>query len=245
MTNIISRSMLLFACMLSLLLEAERADASSSGTSESQAAAGVRNEYAVLKYLVPALRQAGKVGRIYYAASCPLDEGYPYYPYPFPKLNVQPPSKDVSGLTAVREMFQDDPSIKIEEQPPGTIKVRIGKISDELLQTHISRVTVKPEDQYDSRSVIDAIKDSDEVRLAMHNLGIHVDSRVNDRGVQMPVPGLPHLSDPLTNETMDQALDFVAQTFRGIVLYGACTKQRYYTIDFTGGPGFDLSYSPP
>jgi hypothetical protein len=31
---------------------------------------------------------------------------------------------------------------------------------------------------------------------------------------------------------MDQALDLVAKTFRGIVLYGFCTPPDQYEIDF-------------
>lgn len=163
---------------------------------------GRRNEDAVLNYLVPALRNAGKVGRIYYEASCPSDQ---YFLDPFPKLNAQPPSKDVSGLAAVREIFRGDTNVEVEETPIGIIRVRIGKVSDELLRTIISRITLKPDDQYNGMWAVNAIESSEEVLAARHKLGIHGDSLPHSwLGVE-PANGLPHLPDSITNTTLDQA----------------------------------------
>jgi hypothetical protein len=44
---------------------------------------------------------------------------------------------------------------------------------------------------------------------------------------------------------MDEALDQVAKTFNGIVMYGACTDQPLYVVYFTGGTSFDMPEPPP
>lgn len=240
--NLRWRSIVLSTLVWGTLFGCQTAHAMPPTREKSQLiAAGHHNEYVVLKYLIPALRQAGKAGRIYYAASCPPDDvGFPYYTYPFPKLNVLPPSKDSSGLSAVQDMFRDDTGIEVEENPPGVIRVRIGKVPDEILRTKLSLINLKPDEQYDGLLAIHAIEDSKEVLAANHGLDIHVDSRPFDYLTRHPASGLPHLPDSLANVTMDQALDVVARTLKGIVLYGTCTKQRYYTVGFTGGPGFDV-----
>jgi len=245
--NVIWRSFCVPALVVGFFLGFQRVNTTASAREIDQAKydAGQSNRYAMLQYLVPALHQAGKAGRIYYAASCPPDEGYPYYPYPFPKLNVQPPSKDVSGLAAVRDIFRGDTNVEVEERPVGIIRIRIGKVFDTLLQTQISSITLKPEEQYDFKDAIRAIKASEEVQINMKKLGISYDARAGSWMSIEPAEGLPHLPDSLTNVTMDQALDLVAQRFSGIVVYGTCTSQRYVTLSFTGGPGFHLPGLPP
>lgn len=45
-----------------------------------------------------------------------------------------------------------------------------------------------------------------------------------------PADGLPHLPPVLTDVTMDQALDLVSGTFRGVVLYGFCASANLYDL---------------
>jgi hypothetical protein len=54
-----------------------------------------------------------------------------------------------------------------------------------------------------------------------------------------PLPGLPHLPRTIKNVTLDRALDAVAKTFSGIVVFGYCTNTRLYNVDFTGGYDYD------
>ena len=127
-STITARSFVLIVLSLGPLLSCKNLHAATptQDINQIQYDAGERNKNAVLKYLVPALTQAGKVGRIYYAADCPPDERYPYVPYPFPRISVQPPSMGVSGLAAVHEIFRDDKNVAIEERPEGVVTVRIG-----------------------------------------------------------------------------------------------------------------------
>ena len=202
---------------------------------------GTRNEYAVLKYLWPALKQAKKAGRISYVTACQADVNYPA---PFPKINVEPPAKGVFGLAAVREIFQYDTNIEVTEKRSGLIMVKIGNAPSGILGTKISSITFWPIERYNPQLAISAIEGSEDVRAAMRKLDIHAASRVSNQGIVMPANGLPHLLGALTKVTMDQALDLVAHTFGGIVVYAACSNSNLYTIDFTGGAGFDESKLP-
>ena len=224
----------------------------------------------MLKQLVPVLLQSGKAGRIYYEADCPSGEPYGHNHYIFPKINVHEPSKDVSGLAAVRQIFQGDLNVEVTENPIGIIRVRIGNITDEILNTIISHLSfvpnggynhfqqlweriaqrdksrekpiIGPPGEYDPRSAVDEIERSDEVQAAQHKLNLREGTGIIHHGVNPPDKGEPYLSASLDHVTLDGALDVVAQTFKGIVMYGSCAKQRpYYAVYFTGGPNFDLS----
>ena len=243
-----SRSIVLSAFILGSLLGFQRVNAapSSQEINQIQFDVGERSEDAMLKYLVPALVKAGKAGRIYYEASCPPGELIPNIHYTFPTINLHPPSKDVSGLAAVREIFQDNPNIEVEERPSGIIRIKIGKVFNTILQTNISLIAVPPEGVYDSHSAITAIEMSKEVRAATSKLDLRLNNGMFDGGITPPGEGRPHLSSPMTNLTMDEALDIVAQTFKEIIVYGACPNQHYYTLSETGGPNSDyMSDSPP
>jgi len=214
------------------------------------AKAGLHNESSVITVLWPVLKNSGKVARIYYTASCPSDADYfPYYPYPFPVIPVHAPPDALSGLAAVRYMFGDVKKITIEEQPVGVIRIRIGQISDTILKTHISQInlkqTLKQEAQYTPLFAIYAIEGAKEVQDAMRDLHIQSDSRPYIQLMTEPSEKLPHLPEALSNVTMDQALDLVAQTFGGIVEYGTCEDGHPYTILFTGGDNFYISDLPP
>lgn len=77
------------------------------------------------------------------------------------------------------------------------------------------------------------IQSSKEVQKAKRTLGIHLDGvPLYMSAVKPPTLGAPHLNASMVNLTLDQALDSVAQTFRGVVLYGACAAPNFYTIHY-------------
>jgi hypothetical protein len=199
---------------------------------------GEKNENEILKYLLPALKSSDKVGRIYYLATCQPGGNYPI---PFPQIRVQPPSKSKVGLAAVREIFQNEKNVSVTEDRPGVISIWIGKVPDAILHTKISLLTLKPTAQYNYSIAFAAIENSTEVQSAMLKYGFRVPPTLINEIMVQPAEGLPHLPSTMTNVTVDKALDVVARTFRGVVIYGACTEPRLYRIDFTGGVYFDDS----
>lgn len=214
--------------MLGSLFGCQKTDTLSSKQEVLQTQ-GWRNEYAVLKYLLPVLKKNDKVGRIYYSTFCHADEGYPNL---FPKIDVQSPSRNVTGLAAVLHIFRGQQNIAVTETPPGIIRIRVGRVSDAVLQTRISSITFSSIEQYNPSMAISALESSEDVHAAMNKLGIHVASRVTNLGIALPANGLPHLPGSLTNITMDQALDLIAQTFGGVVIYSDCSKSHSFMVDF-------------
>jgi hypothetical protein len=209
----------------------QNVEAASPSAQLASPAESVRSERDVLKYLWPALDYGEKVGRIYYRGSCQLQlDADPAAS--FPQLNVQPPSNGKSGVAAVREIFRHEKDVSVKETDPGIIRIRIGSVPDAVLRVTISNLVLTPEEQYNYWLAIFKIENAPEVQSAMRELKIRLRVRTVSIGIVQPTDGLLHLSGVITNVTMDQALDLVAKTFRGIVLYDFCTPPDQFEIRF-------------
>ena len=191
---------------------------------------GKHYERAVLEQLLPALRSTNNAGRIYYEASCP--PGELDFPLPFPRVDVQPPLKGATDLDVVRSIFRQAKTNWVAEKVDGIIRIRLGKAPDAILQTRISRLNLNPIEQFNPLPIIDAIVNSPDVRTAMAELHVVVPQRVYSMIVTPPAEGLPHLPPEISNVTIDQALDMIARTWSGVVLYGACTRTGMYEVSF-------------
>ncbi len=115
------------------------------------------------------------------------------------------------------------------------LRVMIGSVSTAILQTRIETLTLNPYDQYSAPSAVDTIENAPELHTAEHRLDVYLNQGTIDIIVSGPIPGAPHLPKLIQNVTVDEALDSVAKTFKGIVAYGVCTQP--------GGKGlFQLGY---
>ena len=190
---------------------------------------GKHYERAVLKQVVPALRSTNKVGRIYYEASCPPSDLE--FPLPFPRVDVLPPLTGATDVDVVRSIFRQTKESWFVEKD-GIIQIRLGKTPSAILRTRIHRLNLNPIAQFNPSGVIDAIANSPEVRSAMAELHVDVPQRIYSMILTPPAEGLPHLPPEISNVTMDQALDMVARTWSGVVLYGACTRIGMYEVSF-------------
>ena len=191
---------------------------------------GKHYERAVLEQVFPALRSTNNAGRIYYEASCP--PGEMDYPLAFPRVDVQPPLKGATDLDFVRSIFRPAREKWIVEKIGGIIRIRFGKAPDTILQTQIHRLNLQPIEQFNPLLIIDAIVNSPEVRSAMADLHVVVPQRVYSMIFTPPAEGLPHLPPEISSVTIDQALDMIAKTWSGVVLYGACTRTGMYEVSF-------------
>ncbi|MGH2510592.1 MAG: hypothetical protein ACRDHZ_24725 [Ktedonobacteraceae bacterium] len=212
--------------ILSGLIGCIGAKSSSSNPPESRVASA-RNENAVLKQLRPVLKSAGKAARIYYLGACEEGAGTPM---PFPEIDVQEPLAGLTGETAVRAIFRNDTDVSVTEGRSGIIAIKIGKLPTEILTVRMSELRLKPIEQYNPTLAIFAIENSKDVNAAMRQRNIQPVMVITDLGVVQPTKGFPHLPPSIRNATVDQALDTIAKTFMGIVLYGACDNQ--YLIEF-------------
>ncbi len=192
---------------------------------------GLKFEQVLLKDLWPALGYGKIVGRIYYTAVCQPNENIGAS---FPRLDVQPAPKGKVGVAAVRDIFQHARNVSVTESDPGIIRIRIGIVPDDLLRVKISYLTLTPEQQYTYLSAIEKIQYAPEVRSAMQKLGIGPRVRVVDYLLEEPRAGLPHLPAVMGSITVDHALDSVAKTFGGVILYEYCTSGTQFGINFVG-----------
>jgi hypothetical protein len=192
------------------------------------------NQEAALKYLRPVLLSRGGAGRIYYSAACKTEDGESL---PFPRVEVRPPSKETTDVVAVREIFENDKHVMVSEDRSGMIRVTIGQLVSALLQARIHSLTLKPHERYNAMLAIFAILNSKDGGAAMHQLGFDQPNIVFGGGIVLPEKGarLPHLPASMKDLTMDQALDAVARTFGGIVIYETCAERsgkRLVSLDF-------------
>lgn len=185
----------------------------------------------VLDHLKPILKASGKVARIYYLGSC-RKEG-DFYWVSFPHIHLQPTSRSDKGLIAVRDVFRSERDARVSEGPDGIIRIVIGQLPVTILDTPISIVNFDQQQQYNANLALWRIEDSKEVDDAIRKLGIRSD------GVPLrttlgtgPTEGTPYLPTSMANLTLDQALDSVAKTFGGAVLYGVCAEPRLYTVHY-------------
>jgi hypothetical protein len=192
-----------------------------------------RNQEQVLKHLRPVLMARGGAGRIYYSTVC-LGKDFPLLP--FPELNAVP-SQRREGLAAVRDIFRNDKRVRVLQDRSGMIRVTIGQPATALLQTRIGSVTFKSDEQYNGELAKYAVLKSKEVQAAMRQLGLEGAPAIFSGSITVPEAGrqFPHLPASIKNQTMDQALDTIAQTFKGIVIYKTCAEpggKRLVSLDF-------------
>ena len=199
-----------------------------------------RNENAVLEYLGPALATAGKGALLYYQGDCREGEKYPVA---FPLPNVQRPPKDTRGSAAVREIFRDDKNVAIIEGQSGIITIRIGNVSTAILQTRIAHLNLSQLEQDFPSWTIYRLENTKDVEAAMRKLSFDA-SPFSPGLVNAVVPsGTPHLPSQMNDVTMQQMLELTAETFKGVVIYGACTQPsgrslfRLDFVDVVGWPG--------
>jgi hypothetical protein len=187
------------------------------------------NQKAFLTQLRPVLGE--KVGRVYYRGKCLQDASLGIS---FRQLAVRPAPVGESGVAAVRDMLRDEKNISVEDDS-GFIRIRIGRVSDAILNIRIPRLTLGPLEQYNAWAAIWAVQNAPEVQSAMHDLHIRTPNHVTDLILVKPADGLPHLADVVTDATVDQVLDMIVKTFRGTILYENCAPPDQYDIDFERG----------
>jgi hypothetical protein len=186
---------------------------------------------AAADYLRPVLKSIGGAARINYAGICPGKEKLH-----FPAVNVQPASQGSTGITAVRQIFRNDPQVTVTQDQSGILRITIGSVSTSALQTAIPALTLNSASQYTPLSAVVTISNALQTYAAEP---LEMASTVIDIIVRGPAEGAPHLPRLMQNVTVDDALDSLARTFKGIVLYGACKQpdgKELFDIDYIDGP---------
>ncbi|QRP64146.1 hypothetical protein I6J77_01360 [Rhodanobacter sp. FDAARGOS 1247] len=187
------------------------------------------NQEAMLAYLKPILKSAGRVARIYYLGPC--KKYGDYYAVSFPHVRVLPPSRSSTAISAVRDIFRNDDNIDISDGPDGIIRIVIGRPPVALLKTKLAILTFDQSQRYTESLALWRIMDNKEVDDVERKLHFYPDGPPLRISLgENSIEGAPHLPASMTNLTVDQALDSVAKNFGVMVLYGVCTEKHFYTI---------------
>jgi hypothetical protein len=199
---------------------------------------GRRFEGELFAHVWPALGHGSLAGRIYYVANCkPNDE----LSASFPNLRLLSPSSEQTGLSAVRDIFRKEKNVSVEESTPGIIRITIGNVPEALLRVRIPELHFTRAEQYNYLPAIFRIEFAPEVRSATQKLGVYAPPRTVNVPLVDPSEPLPHLPTTMTNVTVDQALDLVAVTFRGIVVYESCANLGRYDISLVDAANMSFS----
>jgi hypothetical protein len=104
-------------------------------------------------------------------------------------VEVRQPSKETTGVVAVREIFENDKHVMVSEDRSGMIRVTIGQPASALLQTRIHSLTLKPHERYNAPLAISAIENTTEVEVAERKLGFDHPNIVFGGGIALPEKG--------------------------------------------------------
>ncbi len=161
----------------------------------------------------------------------------------FPKVRV-PQKNGESPVQALREIFADDPEMRVTQDQNGIIRMGETDVPQDFLNVKISHISFKinpklPWEQEDARrGGTDALYDPrDALWHILSTPELAEFRRAHDiepfdpgqlaglRGV--PSPHSSRISGGLNDVTLSQALDSLLRSFPGLWVYENCTSKKY------------------
>jgi len=133
-------------------------------------------------------------------------------------FKVAPPAHEIPPVDALRQAFVNDPTLTVKEESSGMIRVVGGDVQPELLGVPIH--DLKFQEENDPREATYKLLASPELKTYMQS---HHTEFVTTSGGLIPPASGRHLSGTLTDMTVSQSLDRIAQTFPGVWIYQECT----------------------
>jgi hypothetical protein len=182
----------------------------------------VRNQDEFLHDFEPLLKANGGVARLYLYSQCAGDSPDLF----FPRLELKSGAKGKRGGDALRDAFLNIKDVTVSERQRGILGIWIGAVNNDLLRTKIQVLKLNPPERYNEVLAIKAIFSTSEVETKIREYGMDPAPMVVVQSILDPDPKLPHLPPSLRNFTVDEALDRIAQTFGGLVIYEECTRQN-------------------
>ena len=163
-------------------------------------------------YIGTALNKAQASGSLSYWGYCDSNGG----PADFPKLRI-PRNKEASPLQTLREMFADDSKMRVTQEPGGTIRMAETDVPRDLLDlkiSHLSFITKPPDGIKNPIQALWVILRAPEVKTFMtaQNIGPALPDFFF---ASFPIYRDSHISGELEDVSVEQALDYVLQTYPG------------------------------
>ena len=144
-----------------------------------------------------------------------------------------PPAHDAPPVEALRQAFVNDPTLTVKEDLSGMIRVVGGDVQPELLGVTIHDLKFQEEqEENDPREATYKLLASPELKTYMQG---HRTEFVTTSGGLVPPASGQHLNGTLTEMTVLQSLDRIAQTFPGVWIYEECITgqgERRVEINF-------------
>lgn len=228
MKNICIAIMLFLFAQATVLLESQK----TKGDQISPPITNQPDETYILERLQSALSSTQFAGRLYYHGSC----GPPgKYELLFPTVAVRPIASNKKGVAAVRETFRDDKNVLISVTSPNVVRIEIGHVYKQILNTALSSIKLTSDAQYNPDGpggAISLLESTEPVRAAMREFRIDQKPVFYIGLIQPAIPNAPHLPPTISGVTLDQALDAISKTFSGVVVYGECENRDHsHTAD--------------
>lgn len=212
------------------------------GSSHSRARENYWSKSDCLKPLLEVLSKANVSGSLEFTGSC---NSFNFHVFPeFPQLRL-PSTSNEPVLQAVREMFADDPAMRITQDPGGALRmVERGTVTD-ILNVRIHTMPEGSGSAYSAWAALHEILDTTEFKLFMktHDITLALSGGSVGSFDFSPHKVGPHISRLPDNTTVSQAMDYILQTFPGLWIYENCPKTstrkrtvyfRFYRLQNTG-----------
>lgn len=188
---------------------------------------------APLRPLLDALAGAGVSGSIELSGRCAAGPSFP---------NLRSVSTGGgSPLEVARELFADDPAMKVKQEGDGTVRMVEAGISAELLSVKIKHlsferngVPLQSAAFSPSSALVNVILQSPEVIAFVEGHDILMPGGLGGSIGNQAIPVTsPHIEGSMDNVTLLQALDRLVKTFPGVWVYENCPandnkKSRVY-----------------
>jgi len=167
--------------------------------------------------------------RVYYHGNCTLVKKRYFDTIPFPFSNLNAPSVDGGYVERVHSMFAKTDSVKVYIDEKKIVRVHIGNSIDYPLATKLSSVKIPSDAQYYPQTSAAYISTSSEFVNSMKQFDLQATfPRLFSGALSIPTNKSPRMPENLTNVTVDEALDMVAEKFRKIVIFSTC--DTHYSV---------------
>jgi hypothetical protein len=183
----------------------------------------VRNQEILHRNLGPLLKATTGAGRVYVQSKCLGDSANILF---FPRIDVKPKTQTKPSVAAIREALANNRNVRVAQSRPGILGIWIGDVSNDLLSTRIHVLRLGDRERYNYTKAIAAIIDTKEVQAKMREARMDAVPNVAIYPIVGPGPQLPHLPASMTDVTVDEALDRIARTFGGLVIYWECKGEN-------------------
>lgn len=204
-------------------------DAGSNGhIQRSHEAPAAGSNLASLRAILDVLDKAKLSGTLEFSGHCESldDRMFPDVPQlRSPKTNGGTP------LQTLREMFADNPAMRVTQDADGTIRMIERGTPTDILNVKIGHVSFDSSmgGTYNANSILNAILASENLNrfMKLHAIKWPYDYEAGSAifAAGSTPPPVPHVETSLGNETISSALDRVLKAFPGLWLYESCPRK--------------------